>query len=423
MRKLYLLPVFMGSLYYGQVGINNVAPKITLDVSSKTTDGSTSEGFMLPRVTGNALKAAETAGVYADAQHSALVFVTAAPDPDNRTGQVEGMDAAGFYYFDAGSNRWVKMISSGTTTAAVLQLLCPGSSNLGTLESGAPVAAVSTTIPYSGGNGGIYSAQTVNSTGVTGLTAVLSSGTLNNGNGTLVYNIMGTPSAAGTATFNIEFAGQPCIFSRTIAPPSSFPDVMPVMINGQPRQMKAHNLGADTSQNPDVPSQAIMGNYFQWGKKDAVATANTPAGDISGWSTAAAANGAWNSNTEATPVKTANDPCPQGFRVPTRNEWVSFNTNSTTTNKGTWATGASDGATNFTAAKVFTNNGSTLTFPTGGYRYNATGGLYLRAFQGYYWSSTENSTNAYILDLGSGSVSSTGSTSRTYGYLVRCISQ
>lgn len=120
MRKLYLLPLLLtGAFSFGQVGINNVTPKITLDVTSKNTDGSTSEGFMLPRMTGNALKAAETAVVYTDNHNSALVFVTVPPDPDNRSGQVQGMDAPGFYYFDAGSNRWVKMISSGTSTAAV----------------------------------------------------------------------------------------------------------------------------------------------------------------------------------------------------------------------------------------------------------------------------------------------------------------
>ncbi|MBT2623665.1 hypothetical protein [Chryseobacterium sp. ISL-6] len=100
MRKMYLLPiVLIGALSYGQVGINNVAPKITLDVQSKTTDGSTSEGFLLPRVTGNALHAAEAAAVYGADQDAALAYVTAAPDPANRTGQVEGMDAPGFYYF------------------------------------------------------------------------------------------------------------------------------------------------------------------------------------------------------------------------------------------------------------------------------------------------------------------------------------
>ncbi|WP_426478149.1 hypothetical protein ACP3T3_01330 [Chryseobacterium sp. CBSDS_008] len=179
MRKMYLLPVFLGALCYGQVGINSVTPKSTLDITSKTTDGSASEGLIIPRVTGNALKLAETATVYGADQDATLVFVTVEPDPANRTGQVEGMDSRGFYYFDAGSNRWVKMISSGATTAAVTQLSCA----TGTLEAGDPAAGVSISIPYTGGNGGFYSGMSIASVGVTGLTATLSSGTLNNGSG------------------------------------------------------------------------------------------------------------------------------------------------------------------------------------------------------------------------------------------------
>ncbi len=422
---MYLLSMFLiGALAYGQVGVNNITPKSTLDIMSKTTDGSTSEGLIIPRVTGNALKAAETSTVYGDDQDAALVFVTAAPDPDNRTGQVEGMDSRGFYYFDAGSNRWVKMVSSGTSTAALAQLLCSGSSDVGVLESGQSAAGVSTTIPYSGGNGGIYSAQIVNSIGVTGLTAVLTSGTLNNGSGTLIYTITGTPSAAGNAIFDIDFAGQTCGFSRTVQPSSNFPDVVPVIINGQTRQMLTHNLGGDTTQDPNVPTQAIMGNYYQWGKKNAVATAYTPASAISGWNTSAAGNKAWNSGTEAAPVKTANDPCPSGFRVLTRNEWTGFNTASTTTNIGTWATTTTNGATNFSAAKVFSNNGSTVTLPIIGMRDNTTGVLVNRANIGYYWSSTENGTlYSYFQSVTSSSNNPSGYNTRPTGIGIRCISE
>ncbi|MFS4432199.1 FISUMP domain-containing protein [Chryseobacterium sp. S90] len=419
-----LLPLFfLGALSYGQVGINNVAPKITLDITSKTADGSTSEGFMLPRITGNALKAAETAGVYTDNQHSALVFVTAAPDPDNRTGQVEGMDAPGFYYFDGGSNRWVKMISSGTSIAAVSQLSCSGASDIGILVSGDVAAGVTTSIPYSGGNGGIYSVFNVNSIGVTGLTAVLSSGTLNNGNGTLTFNITGTPSAAGTAIFDIDFAGQTCGFSRTVEPPSNFPDVSPIIINGQARQIMTHNLGGDITQDPNVPIQAIMGNYYQWGKKNAIATAYTNANTISGWSTSAAADKAWNSGTETAPVKTANDPCPAGFRVPTQNEWNGFNTASTKSNIGTWATTSTNGATNFSAAKVFVNNGNQITFPTAGYRDYTNGSLGGRAFGGYYWSNTENAASSIRFNFTSSAVTASSGSSRVNGFSVRCISE
>lgn len=69
-------------------------------------------------------------------------------------------------------------------------------------------------IPYSGGNGVDYPGGSATwSTGVTGLTAVLLSGTLNNGAGTLNYLVAGTPSSGGVSTFPIVFAGQSCLAS------------------------------------------------------------------------------------------------------------------------------------------------------------------------------------------------------------------
>lgn len=287
-------------------------------------------------------------------------------------------------------------------------------------------AGVSTTIPYSGGNSGTYEAQSVNSsgTGVTGLTAVLDSGTLGIGDGTLKFNIIGTPSGSGTAVFNIDFAGQTCSFSRTVQPPSNFPESTPIIINGQVRQIMSHNLGADITQDPDIPNQAIMGNYYQWGKKNAVATASTNANPISGWNTAAAADKAWNSGTEGAPVKTNNDPCPVGFRVPIRNEWAGFITGSTVQpNIGTWATTSTNGATNFSGGKVFNNNGNKITLPTAGYRDYPNGVLGGRAFGGYYWANTENVTNSYRFNFTTSAVSAASASSRLNGFSIRCISE
>jgi hypothetical protein len=100
----------------------------------------------------------------------------------------------------------------------VASLDCAGATNTGTLTVGTAASGVSSTISYAGGNGGPHSGQVVSSTGITGLTATLSSGTFANGAGTIVYNITGTPSGTGTtATFAIIIGGQTCNLTRTVA--------------------------------------------------------------------------------------------------------------------------------------------------------------------------------------------------------------
>jgi hypothetical protein len=72
-------------------------------------------------------------------------------------------------------------------------------------------------IPYTGGNGGTYAEGTaVTSSGVTGLTATLSAGTLSSGSGTASYVITGTPTTAGTASFAISLGGQSCTLSLPV---------------------------------------------------------------------------------------------------------------------------------------------------------------------------------------------------------------
>jgi len=406
MRKMYLVPMFfLGSLFYGQV----------------YTD--TSEGIIIPRLAGNILKTAEANGIYSNAKNAILVYVTAPPDPDKLTGQVEGIDDKGFYYFDAASNRWIKIISTDNTITVLSQLLCSSSSNVGLLETARPASGVSVILPYSGGNGGAYSALSIPSTGVTNLTANLSPGNLSIGGGFLIFNIKGTPPTTGTATFNINLAGKTCSFSLPVQPRTRFDDIVNVSINGQIRQMMSRNLGANPILDPDLPTQAIMGDYYQWGRKDAVATSYTSAEAISGWNKEKAPDKAWNNGTETEPIKTENDPCPPGFRIPTRHEWVGFKASSTASQIGTWTTSSTDGANNFTAAMVFSNNGNTLTLPTTGYRFYNTGALTNRAYNGNYWSSTEYAnSNAYNFSFSS-TINPENNGNRANGVSVRCISE
>ncbi|CAA7392657.1 FISUMP domain-containing protein [Chryseobacterium fistulae] len=618
-----LLCMLVGAFYYSQVGVNTTSPKATLEVTAKNSDGSTPEGIIVPRLTGNQLFAAIATGVYTMDQHGAIVYIYEPTDSDKRTGQTEFIDDFGFYYYDGYQDKWNKMggvstiyrtdgtltgprhmtmngnnlgftggrIGMGTPSpdpSAILdlastndgflpprmtktqmdailhpatglvvyctdcfgnlgclmvndskdtltsnwgsmcstnvptgdlnELQCTGASTVGTLHSGVAASGVSVTIPYTGGNGGTYFSGAYSSTGVMGLTANLQGGSLANGSGNVTLIITGTPSTSGTASFDIMIAGKSCpsitipvdnftadvtsltcgsavfspntltqaqSYSGTLTVPyvggngDSYPQqsftqngltftlpagtlatgsgnlvyniagtptnaiTMNILIsfgstecnlnkiispswsgggtmmcmNNSTKLWASHNLGADTSLDPNIPVKEIHGNYYQWGRLDVVADTDTPAGAISGWNTTYASNGAWNSGTEDSPVKTAIDPCPAGFRVPTRKEWNAMANNNTSNTIGTF----SNNVTNFGAARQYVcpGNGNKLTLPAAGYRNYSNGALNHRGYGGLYWSSTENSTtSAYTLSFGA-----SYSFPRTDAYTIRCISE
>jgi hypothetical protein len=98
----------------------------------------------------------------------------------------------------------------------ITALNCASSTNSGTLTSGSSASGVTSVVPYTGGNGGVYPAQSVPSTGVSGLVANLAAGTFLNGAGTLTFTITGRPTSAGTATFPLNIGGKTCALTRTI---------------------------------------------------------------------------------------------------------------------------------------------------------------------------------------------------------------
>lgn len=80
------------------------------------------------------------------------------------------------------------------------------------------------TINYSGGNGIAYTSKdTIASTGVTGLKAHLVAGFLTHGEGTIAYNITGTPTSIGKASFPISFGGQSCNIEVSVSADTTTP--------------------------------------------------------------------------------------------------------------------------------------------------------------------------------------------------------
>jgi uncharacterized protein (TIGR02145 family) len=304
---------------------------------------------------------------------------------------------------------------------SINSLNCTSATQTGTLTTGVAVSGVSVQVPYTDGNGGPHAGQVVTSTGVTGLTATLSAGDFAVGDSSLSYVITGTPSSNGTAFFTLTIVGHSCTLPVHVSTGCwaqvSATDVLEFM---------CHNLGAaNTGANPFIPSWEINGGYWQWGRMGPGETqwlntntenfAHGPMGfiltneaAISGWSTTAAMNGSWQDAT-----KTANDPCPAGFRVPTKAEWDAVTAYNTINNVGSWW----DTATNYSSANTF---GSDLLLPAAGFRRNTDGALLYRGSYGYYWSSTEDGTgNAWLLQVNSGNpYTYTGS--RLLGRSIRC---
>jgi hypothetical protein len=98
----------------------------------------------------------------------------------------------------------------GSGSASVSTLGC-GSASFSATASPNQSYTGTATVQYVGGNGASYAAgSAISSTGVTGLTATLKAGTLANGTGSIVFDIIGTPSGNGTAAFAISFGGQSC---------------------------------------------------------------------------------------------------------------------------------------------------------------------------------------------------------------------
>lgn len=112
---------------------------------------------------------------------------------------------------------WNCCAMPSTVLGTITSLNCSGVVNTGTLVNGVQASVVSSEFTYTGGNGGTFIGQTISSTGVTGLTATLLEGNFATGPGTITFIITGIPASIGTASFNINIAGQSCMLTLTVS--------------------------------------------------------------------------------------------------------------------------------------------------------------------------------------------------------------
>jgi uncharacterized protein (TIGR02145 family) len=192
-----------------------------------------------------------------------------------------------------------------------------------------------------------------------------------------------------------------------------------VVINGV--RWATRNVGAH---GQFVAKPEEFGGYYQWGRKGdghekptsktttTLSTTNTPThgnfikndNDPYDWRTPQNDN-LWGA------TKTANDPCPCGWRVPTGAELASL-VNSTTS----W------GDLNGTNGRFFGSGENTIFLPAAGYRNVFIGLLLSAGTHGDYWSSTPDYISVYYLYFDSGTVNPYN-LCRVYGFSVRCVAE
>lgn len=223
-----------------------------------------------------------------------------------------------------------------------------------------------------------------------------------------------------------------------------------------------HNLGANTSLNPfvyvstsDTTNNDIKGYIYQWGRQtdghesrssaltaSVLATNNAatlPVGVIGKFINSSSSVdwrsgggnltrwGAGPTSTNMSVPKTANDPCPAGYKVPSHLQWGSI---------------FRGGTSGFTAPSTATANtwtwtgngymvGNQLYLPGGGMRSGANGAFNIPpgiGAGGGYWSSSTYTVSAggegaYALRFSSATILHPAQTSIIHGASVRCIAE
>jgi hypothetical protein len=312
--------------------------------------------------------------------------------------------------------------TSGQCPGTVQTLNCSSASNTGTLTAGTVASGVSSSVPYTGGNGAAHNGQTVASTGVTGLTATLTAGTFSVGSGSLTYTITGTPSTGGTASFALNIGGQSCVLSLTVSPYpagsvfcASGPTAVVDVTNPTTGKIwMDRNLGASQAAT-SIGDANAFGDLYQWGRRSDGHQCRNSATTSTLSSTDQPAHGNfiltpnspndWRSPQNSNlwqGINGINNPCPSGYRLPTESEFDS--------ERLSWD--PNDPAQAFTSVLK-------LTFT--GWRESANGTFPFVGQIGTYWCSTVNGTFSRYLSIGAIASSSMGDLDRAGGSSVRCI--
>lgn len=119
-----------------------------------------------------------------------------------------GLTYVGYVYWTG--SEWRALNSTSISEGTIGSITCNGVSSVPSIYQTGTAYTGTMMVPYTGGNGGVYEAQTIGP--INGLTATLPTGNFNVGSGTLAYTVTGTPTVTSpeVTTFPITVGGKTC---------------------------------------------------------------------------------------------------------------------------------------------------------------------------------------------------------------------
>jgi uncharacterized protein (TIGR02145 family) len=351
--------------------------------------------------------------------------VTSSPGGFTATGAssplvVTGLTGGTSYTFTVVATNSAGNSVASAPSVAVTPIALPGAPTSPVATPGVWKASVAFTAPASNGGSDITGYTVTSSPGgftATGASSPLVVTGLTNGT-SYTFTVVATNAVGNSVASAASAAVTPNCYAN---------------VSGTIKVFMCYNLGVTGTQDPlSYQSGANNGSLYQWGRQTdghEVRTSATQAGPVSAPVAnkfITSAGNDWRSPSSNTlwleASKTANDPCPAGFRVPTRAQWAGLFNNIISTD-GLFPNNATQNTWTFTGNGYTVGNN--LYLPLAGNRYgNNT--LNVVGTYGYYWSSfgsTSTTTNASTFLISNQMVFTSFSYPKINGQSVRCISE